>query len=102
MYTLSLQEIVLWCCILVAAGIFFGMCIELKTHTGEHQRKVLQNEVEIGWRCGIVTAGPFIRENVAWTPEQADQFAMYLKSAAHKAREMGCSGFISAHKKEKH
>ncbi len=51
MYTLSLQEIVLWCCILVAAGIFFGMCIELKTHTGEHQRKVLQNEVEIGWRC---------------------------------------------------
>ena len=49
--------------------------------------KIIQNEIEIGWRNGVVTAGPFIRENVVWTPDQADQFAEYLRSSAQKARE---------------
>jgi hypothetical protein len=55
------------------------------------QKVTLYNEVEIGWSCGMVTAGPFIRENVVWTPEQADQMAEYLKGAAQKARERNSS-----------
>ena len=47
----------------------------------------LRNEVEIGWRPGWVTMGPFIRQNVKWTPEQAEQVAEYLMASAKKARE---------------
>ena len=53
----------------------------------EAPQAMLYNEIEIGWRGGKVTAGPFIRENAVWTPEQAEQFAEYLKSSAQKARE---------------
>lgn len=52
---------------------------------------VLKNEVEVGWRGGMVTAGPFIGPNVVWTPAQAEQFAAYLISAAKEAREQETS-----------
>lgn len=48
--------------------------------------KAKSNEVEIGWRNGMVTAGPFIGEHAVWTPEQAEQFAEYLIASAQKAR----------------
>ena len=48
---------------------------------------MLYREIEIGWRGGLVTAGPFIRENATWTPEQAEKIAEYLKVSAQKARE---------------
>jgi len=44
------------------------------------------NEVEIGWIPGFVWAGPFIKPRVRWTPEQAEQFADYLKASAKEAR----------------
>ena len=51
------------------------------------ERTEITNEIEIRWRKGFVCAGPFIRENARWTPDQADQFADYLRSAAQSARE---------------
>jgi hypothetical protein len=51
----------------------------------------ITNQIEIAWRKGFVCAGPFIRENVRWTPDQADQFADYLRSAAQSAREQTTS-----------
>jgi hypothetical protein len=53
----------------------------------EAVRSFIKNEVEIGWRDGLVTAGPFIRQNACWTPDQAEKFAEHLKSSAQKARE---------------
>ena len=47
------------------------------------------SEVELGWIPGFVTAGPFLRPNVRWTPEQAEQFAGFLTNCAQKARGAG-------------
>jgi len=48
---------------------------------------IVRNEIVIGWRDGLVTAGPFIGTHVVWTPEQAEQLADYLKAAAKEARK---------------
>ena len=47
----------------------------------------LHNEVEIGWGGGRVYARPFLRPMAVWTPEQAEQFAEHLVSAAREARK---------------
>jgi hypothetical protein len=47
----------------------------------------LVGEIEISCRHGKVNAGPFIGEYAQWTPDQAEQFADYLKSAAELARQ---------------
>ena len=48
---------------------------------------LIYNEVEISWREGKVLAEPFIHAYTVWTPEQAEQFANYLKQAAESARK---------------
>jgi O-acetyl-ADP-ribose deacetylase (regulator of RNase III) len=45
------------------------------------------NYVEIRSKAGKVTAGPFLRQHVMWTPDQAEQLADCLRAAAHEARK---------------